>query len=415
MRQVPEEANGHITPFLTEQMHGKKGFFFRKRQLLVKLLLIYKGFFSLFCHQLRLSNASLSLCFSPFSTVWNMLIKKTVKGNNSIRIISFPGWCRFGLLFLLFFPAFPTLSLYAATALKQARLVTLWQPQAQFAGYYVALDKGFYAKHGIDLRIIPGVAGKTSEEILRKGEADFAVLWLASAIQECCSGTRILNLSQIVQGSSMMLVTRKSAGIRRFEDLNMRKVGLWQGTLSLLPHFLFKQYGIRVNEVRQSYTMNLFLRGGVDAASAMWYNEYHMLIESGIDADELNVFFLNDYGVKFPEDGLYALETTVTRDPALAGAFIDASLEGWRYAFGHPDESVGIVLRYMQQAHIPANRSHQKWMLERMHDLVLPAGGTMFTGTLKKEDYEEVAHKMQAAGLIRSYPSYREFTWRPAL
>jgi NitT/TauT family transport system substrate-binding protein len=344
-----------------------------------------------------------------------MLLNKKVKGNNSIRIILFPGWCRYGLLFLVFFFAFSPFSLNAATALKKARLVTLWKPQAQFAGYYVALDKGIYVKHGIDLSIISGGAGKSSEEILRKGEADFAVLWLATAIQERSSGTRILNLSQIVQGSSMMLVTRRSSGIRRLEDLNMRKVGLWSGTLSLLPHFLFKKYGIKVNEVRQSYTMNLFLRGGVDAASAMWYNEYHMLIESGIDADELNVFFLNDYGVKFPEDGLYALEKTVTRDPGLARAFIEASLEGWRYAFEHPDESVGIVLRQMQQAHMPANRSHQKWTLERLRDLALPLGGNMFTGTLKTEDYEELAHKMLDAGLIRYYPPYSEFIWRPAL
>ncbi|NTV98114.1 MAG: ABC transporter substrate-binding protein [Chlorobiaceae bacterium] len=317
------------------------------------------------------------------------------------------------MLFMAFSFVSPLFILHASPVLKKASLVTLWQPQAQFAGYYVALDKGFYAKRGLDLRIIPGVAGRSSEEVLRKGEADFAVLWLATAIRERFSGTRLLNLYQFIPGSSLMLVTRKTTGIRRLEDLNMRKVGLWDGTLSILPRFLFKKFDIRVREVRQSYTVNLFLRGGVDAASAMWYNEYDVLVQSGIDADELNVFFLNDYGVKFPEDGIYALESTVSKDPALAKAFLEASLEGWRYAFGHPEECVEIVVRYMQKAHIPANRAHQKWMLARMHDLALPAAGSLLDGFLKKQDYEEVAHEMLEAGLIRSFPPYSSFTWRP--
>ncbi len=316
------------------------------------------------------------------------------------------------LLFFLFLLTVPSLCLNAAPVLKKAGLVTLWQPQAQFAGYYVALEKGIYRKHGIDLRIIPGVAGRTSEDVLRRGEADFAVLWLATAIQERSAGTRLVHLAQIIPASSMMIVSRKSAGIRKIEDLNERKVGLWDGTLSLLPRLLFRKYGITVREVRQSYTVNLFLRGGVEAASAMWYNEYDVLRQSGVDPDELNVLFLNNYGLKFPEDGLYALEKTVFGDPALSAAFVEASFEGWRYAFEHPEEAVGIVIRAMQQAHVPANRSHQLWMLDSMRDLMLPAGKKDFDSILKRGDYEAAARELQSAGVVRRILPYGEFIRR---
>ena len=316
------------------------------------------------------------------------------------------------MLFLVFLLISPFFRLHAAPALKKVGLVTLWQPQAQFAGYYVALEKGIYRKHGIELRIIPGVAGRASEDVLRKGEADFAVLWLATAIQERSAGTRLVNLAQIIPGSSMMIVSRKSAGIKRIEDLNERKVGLWDGTLSLLPRLLFRKYGVSVREVRQSYTVNLFLRGGVEAASAMWYNEYDVLRQSGVDPGELNVLFLDNYGLKFPEDGLYALEKTVARDPELARDFIEASFEGWRYAFLHPEEAAGIVIRAMQKAHIPANRSHQLWMLDRMRDLMLPAGKKEFDSALKRQDYEDAAHELQSAGAVRHIVPYGEFVRR---
>lgn len=341
-----------------------------------------------------------------------MLHFLTVQRKSSVKSSALPGCFPCAFFFLIIFLVFPFFQLHASPAMKKARLVTLWLPQAQFAGYYVALEKGFYRKHGIDLQILPGGAGISPDEMLRSGKADFAVLWLATALQEHDSGRRLVNISQIMQRSSMMLVSRKTAGIVRLGDLNGRKVSLWEGTLSMLPRFLFKKYGIRVNEVRQSNTVNLFLRGGVDAVSAMWYNEYHVLLESGIDADELNLLFLNDFGVKFPEDGLYAMESTVRADPLLTAAFAEASLEGWWYAFAHPEESVDIIIRYMRNAHIPANRAHQKWMLDRVHDLAISRDPVELPGTLSRDDYEELALEMKKAGLIRSYPSWGAFTRR---
>jgi NitT/TauT family transport system substrate-binding protein len=315
----------------------------------------------------------------------------------------------------IFFLAFVVCNVYtpSATAVhppKKVTLIPLWSPQAQFAGYYVALDKGFYARHGIDLTILKGGAGHSPAESLQSGQADFAVLWLTTALQHHATGTKLVNVSQIIQRSSMMLISRKSSGIRAVEDMSGKKVGLWGGDLSIPPRALFAKHGIHVREVPLSHTVNLFLRGGIDVTSAMWYNEYHVILNAGVDAEQLNAMFLSDQGMNFPEDGLYALEKTVKNDPVLVDAFASASLEGWQYAFAHPEEALDIVVKYMHQAQVPANRIHQKWMLDRMHDLVIPGKGKGALGRLNRLDYEAVGDAMRREGLIRNYPDYTAFT-----
>jgi NitT/TauT family transport system substrate-binding protein len=301
----------------------------------------------------------------------------------------------------------------AERTLKKATFIPLWSPQAQFAGYYTALDKGIYRKHGIDLTIISGGPNYSTTEYLAKGKADFAVLWLTTAIQERAKGVKLINIAQIVQKSSMMLVARKSSGIRTPADMNGKKVGLWGGDFAIPPHAFFNKYGLTVREVPQSYTVNLFLRGGIDVASAMWYNEYHTILNAGLDPDELSVFFLKDQGLNLPEDGLYALEKTVENDPALADEFTRASLEGWEYAFAHPEEALDIIIREMRTAKIPANRMHQKWMLARMRDLILTPGDRNASGLLNQGDYEATGRILQKDGVIRKVPGFSAFVRRP--
>jgi NitT/TauT family transport system substrate-binding protein len=301
----------------------------------------------------------------------------------------------------------------AEPAPKKVSLMPLWTPQAQFAGYYVALDKGMYARRGIDLRILAAGPGRSPAQSLQDGTTDFAVLWLTTALRHRSGGEKLINLAQLVQTSSMMLVAKKASGITTVPDMSGKKVGMWGGDLSIPPRALFAKFGIEVREVPQSHTVNLFLRGGIDVASAMWFNEYHTILDSGLDANELSVFFLRDYGLKFPEDGLYTLAKTLDEDPALVNEFVLASMEGWRYAFAHTEESVGIVLEHMLAAHLSANRVHQRWMLERMRDLALPGSSARALGRLEEQDYLAVAEALSRERLITSYPPYRDFAKSP--
>lgn len=300
----------------------------------------------------------------------------------------------------------------AETPLKKASLAPLWSPQAQFAGYFVALDKGIYAKHGIDLTILEGGAGHSPVQSLQNGTADFSILWLSTALQNRSAGVKLVNLAQMIQKSSMMLISRKSSGIKTVEDMSGKKVGLWGGDLSIPPRALFARQGVKVREVPLSHTVNLFLRGGIDVTSAMWFNEYHTILNAGVDPEELNVVSLSEQGMNFPEDGIYTLEKTLRKDPALAKAFTDASLEGWNYAFAHPDEALDIVIKHMREAHLPANRVHQKWMLDRMRDLIKPGNVPSTAGHLDERDYRAAGDAMKKDGLIRNYPDYETFTGR---
>ena len=298
------------------------------------------------------------------------------------------------------------------TVLKKASLMPLWSPQAQFAGYYVALDKGIYARHGIDLKILKAGPGHSPAQTLQDGKADFAVLWLTTALQRRSAGVKLVNVAQIIQRSSMMLIAKKTSGIKTIPDMSGKKVGMWGGELSIPPRALIAKYGIKVREIPQSHTINLFLRGGIDVTSAMWYNEYHVILNTGLDPADLQVFSLHEQGMNYPEDGIYTLKKTLHHDPALVQAFVAASLEGWRYAFAHPDEALDIVIKYMREAQVPANRIHQKWMLNRMRDLMIYGTSQEKFGLLKQEDYESVGHALRKDGLIQGYPDYPAFTGR---
>lgn len=314
------------------------------------------------------------------------------------------------------FPAFLFLLLLATEALaadtphlKKAAFIPQWSPQAQFAGYYVAYEKGLYRKHGLDLTIIPGGPAHSPIDYLRQKKADFGSLWLCSAIEKRGQGLNLINIAQIMQKSALMLVAKKGSGIRTPQDMNGKKVGLWRDEFQIQPRALFKKYNLKVKFIPQSFSVNLFLQGGVDVASAMWYNEFHTLLNSGLNPDELSTFFFFDYGLNFPEDGLYCLEETLQKDPEMVGAFVRASLEGWLYAFSHPEESLDIILKVMRLAGIPANRVHQRWMLARMKDLIVIPEGQESLGRLKEGDFQRVAGELKKIGLIKKVPSFTSF------
>jgi NitT/TauT family transport system substrate-binding protein len=295
--------------------------------------------------------------------------------------------------------------------LTPVRFMPLWTPQAQFAGYYMAHEKGIYAKHGIHVKILESGPGFSPSQALKNGKADFAALWLSTAVGERAQGTDLVNLAQLIQKSSLMLITKKSSGIDTLEAMQGKKISLWGGDLSIPIMAVLNKKNIPIREIRQSQTINLFLRGGIDATSAMWYNEYHTILSSGVNPEELNVFFMSEYNMNFPEDGIYALRNTVQKDPKLAHAFVNATLEGWRYAFEHPEEAVEVTLKYMRQAGLPANSAHQTWMLNRMRDLLQPLQAGQF-GELNPQSYHFVVNRMQQDKLIVNHADYNEFKWK---
>lgn len=288
-------------------------------------------------------------------------------------------------------------------------LLPQWVPQAQFAGYIMALEKGFYREAGLDLVLRKGGPEIQVFDSLKKRESTFATAWLSSGIQQRSGGTKVVNLAQIIQRSSLMLVARKSSGIGAPRDLQEKKVGLWGGDFQIQPLAFFLRNKLKVEIIPLYGTSNLFLEGGVDVMSAMWYNEYHQILLSGLNEDELSTFFFSDFGLNFPEDGIYCLEETYRTNPDLCARMVQASLKGWLYAFDHDQETLDVVMKYANAANTGTNRAHQRWMLARMKDLIIPGGNRAAVGRLLQKDYSNVASVLQELGLIQNTPTFSDF------
>jgi NitT/TauT family transport system substrate-binding protein len=293
-----------------------------------------------------------------------------------------------------------------------ARRVTFlphWIPQAQFLGFYAANEKGFFQKRGLDVEILPGGPEHPTAAAIEQGKADLALMWLSTALQCADRGEKLVNLAQLIQESSLLLVSRKSSGIERPADLQQRSIGVFPGDFRILPDTLLHRYGISAEMIAQEHSLSLFLQGGVDATLAMWYNEYHTLLNSGIDPDELNVLHFSRLGLDFPEDGIYCRRGFYESHRRECADFVAASLEGWRWTFDHPQEALDLIMRITTRAHVGTNRAHQKWMLARMNDLLIPGGDSSRLGKLRRDAYQSTAETLIQERIIRSIPRFAEF------
>jgi NitT/TauT family transport system substrate-binding protein len=142
----------------------------------------------------------------------------------------------------------------------------------------------------------------------------------------------------------------------------------------------------------------------------MRYNEFHTLLQSGFEEDDVTVFTLRDYGIQLPEDGVYALAETWQRRPRTCLAFVRASLDGWRYARDHTEETLDVVMRYVNEHQLPTNRAHMHWMLREMIASVFPGPEDDWTvGRLSRDDYKAALELLTRHADLQDAPSYDAF------
>jgi NitT/TauT family transport system substrate-binding protein len=270
--------------------------------------------------------------------------------------------------------------LFATTATAQApdkvRLQIKWVPQAQFAGYYMAMEKGYYADENIDVSISPGGPDIIPEQQVTNGQADFGVDWVASFLAFRDKGLPIIDIAQVYQSSGLLLISKKSANIANAADLKGKNVGVWYGGnefefLALMDKLQYDP-DKDLNVIKQGFTMDPFLAGQMDAASAVTYNEYNVVLESGVSPEDLNVISYNDEGVGMLEDNLFTTEDTVKNKPDLVQRFVRASLKGWRDALTDQSGAVDAVMKYVEPGSTTAD--HQTRMMSEVAKLVLPPG-----------------------------------------
>ena len=268
--------------------------------------------------------------------------------------------------------------------LKKVKLQLQWVTQAQFAGYFAAVDQGFYKAQGLDVEIKEGGVDIVPQNELAQGNVDYAVSWVPKALASREGGANITDVAQIFQRSGTLQVSWKDSNITGPADLKGKKVGNWGfGNEYELFAGMTKAAidpSKDVTLVQQQFDMQALLKREIDAAQAMRYNEYAQMLEAKDaktgklhTADQLNVIDWNDQGTAMLQDAIWA-NTDKLKDAAYQDQtvkFIKGSMQGWIFCRDNAAKCVDIVVAKGSKL----GKSHQAWQMNEINKLIWPSPG----------------------------------------
>ena len=300
----------------------------------------------------------------------------------------------------------------ATTQGQQQASVTLqlkWVTQAQFAGYYAALDQGYYEDEGLDVNIKVGGPDIVPEQVVLGRQAEFGIDWLDNLLATRDQGGGIVNIAQVFARSGMTEITWADSGIEDIKALQGKKVGVWLGGNEHKLFAALTKNGLDpqkdVNVVAQPFDMNLFLNHEVDAAAAMTYNELAQVLEtenpdtgSLYQLDDLNVMKMSDLGTGALEDGIFVREDWIADEANqdIAVRFLKASFKGWIYCRDNPDDCVQSVL----DAGPTLGEGHQAWQMNEINKLIWP--NDLGIGVMNPDDFQNTGQIALDYKIIKS-------------
>ena len=238
-----------------------------------------------------------------------------------------------------------------------------WTAQAQFAGYYVAEAKGFYREAGVNVRIEHPSATQPAMTRLRNNLCQATTLQLCQAMEIVDDGIPLVNILQTSMNNAMVIVSARGK-----DPLTQKgaKVGIWSVGFGQLAICMSIKDHLNYEWVRFAQNVNLFVAGALDATLAMSYNEYYQLVQAGMELSDKNVYRFCDHGYNVQEDGVYMTRDYFENHRDQARRFAEASKRGWEWAAAHPDETLDIVMQYVDRDHIATNRVLQRLMLKEV-------------------------------------------------
>lgn len=296
-----------------------------------------------------------------------------------------------------------------ASSLKAQRVVFMpqWTLQSQFAGYYVAQEKGFYREAGLDVEIIHPSASNTALNHLQEGSCDVTTLQLAQAMILMDEGLSLKNILQTSQRNSLMIVPRQEH-IRTLQDLKGKKIGIWNAGFGELAHILDEKEQLNIEWIPFINNVNLFVSGAIDATLAMEYNEYFQILACGIEPAQ--VFRFEELGFDIPEDGLYVTSSYFQTHRQELKSFVEASVRGWKWTAEHPEEALDIVLKYARDNHVVTNRVQQKRMLETILKLQCRKGEKTASFRLDSVQVKNASRLLLQYGRIKQEVTSQELS-----
>jgi len=285
-----------------------------------------------------------------------------------------------------------------------------WATQAQFAGYYAALDQGFYKAQNLDVTILEGGPNIAPEQVVASNGAQFGLDWMGSLLSSREQNVNLVNIGQVFQRGAILEVTWKDANITSVDGLKGKTVGVWgfgnefDLYAALAKHNINKDSDVTI--FQQPFNMNDFLNRKVDAAAAMTYNEYAQVLEAGHSPSELNVINFTDEGTAMLEDGIFTTADYLkdAKNQDVATRFLRASYQGWIYCRDHQDACVDIVVK-----HGPAlGKNHQAWMMNEINKLIWPSPNGI--GVMDPTAWQRTADTALSFGVIKTAASKDAYT-----
>lgn len=273
-----------------------------------------------------------------------------------------------------------------------------WVAQAQFAGYYVAKDLGFYEEEGLDVEIRHPYSTQSLEERVRSGECQAYSMFLTEAMELVDKGIPIVNILQTSMNSSLVIVSRYGADPL---ELHNAKIINWRAGFGQIAKCMAMRESLDYQWITASSSINLFVAGAVDATLATSYNEYYQLLQTGLVSPEKGVYRFSEHGYNIQEDGVYMTAAEYRKDRDSAERFVQASRRGWEWAAEHPDETLEIVMKYVREFRIPTNEVLQRLMLEEVLRLQLDPDSGNRDFRLRPDMVKLAGTMMLEAGIIK--------------
>jgi NitT/TauT family transport system substrate-binding protein len=309
-------------------------------------------------------------------------------------------------------------------SVDEVSLQLQWFTQAQFAGYYAAIDKGFYEGMCLDVTIVEGGVEIVPQTQLANGDVDFALAWVPKALASREAGADIVNIAQIYQRSGTLQVSFVDKGITSPADFAGMKIGNWGFGNEYEIFAALAEEGLDpatdVELVGQQFDMVALLEGDIDAAEAMTYNEYAQVLEAeNPDTGELyqpedfNVISYEEIGVGMLQDAIWADAARLESDAEYkdqAIRFVAASMEGWAFCRDNAEECRDIVVA----AGSTLGASHQLWQMNEVSKLIWPSPDGI--GYINQAAWDRTAEislntpNLEGATVITEAPSEGAYT-----
>lgn len=282
---------------------------------------------------------------------------------------------------------------------------TSWTAQAEFAGYYVAKEKGFYREAGLDVTIQHPSLTSSSMKRLQTDQCDAAMFSMMSAIYFISQGFPLVNIFQDSMNSSNILVSRWCT-----DPLQMKgkKVAIFNSDPSFLLFALSKMQGLDFELVPFISGINLFLSGAVDATMVVSYNEYIELMQAGFNMPKEYIYRFSEHGYNIQENGVYVKRSYFMAHKQEVEKFAAASRKGWEWTAAHPDEALDIVMKYVKEQKVSTNRVKQKLMLKEILRLQVDRESKQREFRVRADMVRKASTIMKDCGMIKRRVTYHE-------